>query len=197
MKKKTASISLSTILIIGLLVFLLLRSQNTNAATTASNASDENAGSDNASSDTAIQNPYLQEKDPIQESATNTGQRIGNHSWPTSSAEIEDAKAGWREAILLWQEYKKQKDSTTKAKYKNYIGYLIISVKDRGSKGKTFSERYNHLCWNQGDPAGWTNGKEWKQIWKNFSADEQKALQEMNSYAQSNEYIRWYQEMDK
>ena len=187
MKKKTASISLSTILIIGLLVFLLLRSQKTNAATTASNASDENAESDNASSDTAIQNPYLQEKDPAIDSAIKTGTRIGNHSWPSTKSETADARQGWNEAVLFWDDYTNA-TSKNKQKMKNRVGYVILSCIEQGCKGETFNQRYKHLT----DSSTY----EYKNIYTQLTEKQKNSLKKMNSFAISDEYTRWYQQME-
>ena len=84
MKKKTITISLTTILVIGLIVFLLLRSQNANAAQTASDETDNETDSQaNAPQSTgnALADEMLgiTQKDPMINTAIEYGKRIGEY----------------------------------------------------------------------------------------------------------------------
>ena len=115
-------ISISTLLVVGLLVYLLFRSQNANATNstgtgTASNSNSED-NSDNNTGNKNSASAYGLQQDPMEDSAKKTGERIGNHKWPSTNSELADAKAGWKEAILIWKEYANANDTQKKKKYK-------------------------------------------------------------------------------
>lgn len=201
MKKKTATISLSTILIIGLLVFLLLRSQNANAAQTTSDESEDNNNTDTPQSTGNAQADQLlgiTQKDTNEEAAINCGKLIGEYKASLSiKSHISTVRQGWQGAIEFWKkarQAKKNKDTATYNKYLNYASFVILSCNQNGSR--TFEEAYKHLSWNQGDIFCVTTGYEYGAIWKKLSAEDQDCLKKMYEYAISSQFTKWYQQIN-
>ena len=202
MKKKTITISLTTILVIGLIVFLLLRSQNANAAQTASDETDNETDSQaNAPQSTgnALADEMLgiTQKDPMINTAIEYGKRIGEYQAALSiKKNISSVRQGWLGAVEFWKkarQAKKNKDTATYKKYINYASYVILACNENGSR--TFEKAYKHVSWHQGDPACITTGYEYGAVWKKLSAEEQDCLKKMYEYAISTQFIKWQNEV--
>lgn len=204
MKKKTITISLTTILVIGLIAFLLLRSQNANAAQTMSDESEDNNENDSQanapqSTGNALADEMLgiTQKDPMIDTAIEYGKRIGEYQAALSiKKNISSVRQGWLGAVEFWEkarQAKKNKDAAAYKKYLNYASYVILACNENGSR--TFEKAYKHLSWHQGDPACITTGYEYGAVWKKLSAEKQDCLKKMYEYAISTQFIKWQNEV--
>ncbi len=195
------SIPITTLIIIGILVYILITSQNkesTEENTNNNTDSDKNTTNNtNKYGQTQKEtNPLTGETtDKVQEAAISIGKQIGNHSWPSSKNELADAKEGWQSAAAM-QRTLNTLSGARKNEYKIYITYLISSCKENGSKHQSFQQRYEHLTSSHGDISGITQGAEWKKIWKTFDNETQTLIKQIKSFADSKEYSTILYELD-
>lgn len=189
------TISISTILLLGIAAYLLLRPQNAQAEdnNASSNESTDNTGT-SVTGDPNLDKQLGLVTDKTEEAAVNAGKAIGEYKAALAiKNHIDSVREGWQTAIELWKKYKNAKTNSDKKKTKYYVGMVILSC---NNSTRTFAEAYNHLSWSQGDITAITTGYEWGAIWKKLSSQDQQCLSDMNSFATSNEYAKWHNEID-